>query len=213
MGFSAVLFDMDGVIADTEALHVDAFEQTLGNHGYELSSDEYERYFAGKSDVAGFKDYFGAIQEPIDLSAIMTEKAQTYLGLATSRLEPYPGAIALIHELVAKKIKLGMVSGSLSGEVALTLKRFGLVDYFSVIISADSITNSKPDPEGYIAGLHGLSVMANDCIIIEDSPSGLKAAIAAGVRCVCVTHTHEAIYLPGATLILDQFTPGCLDTL
>jgi beta-phosphoglucomutase len=213
MSYRAVLFDMDGVIVDSEPLHVAAFQVTLKNYGHSLSHDQYKEHFAGRTDEAGFKQYFDFIGETVGLPVIMDEKAKAYLELAADELEPYPGVIEFIHDLAKRDIRLALVTGSLKLEAEITLKAFNLTNYFSAVIAAEDIENSKPNPEGYLKGAKTLGISPADCIIIEDAPKGVRAAKAADIRCLAVINTHTREELADATYIVDQLKPGCLDTL
>jgi HAD superfamily hydrolase (TIGR01509 family) len=213
MSYKAILFDMDGVIVDSEPLHVAAFQATLKRYGHDLNEDQYKQHFAGKTDEAGFKQYFDFINETVHLPVIMDEKAKAYLELAADQLVPYPGVIELIHELAARKVPLVLVTGSLRAEAEITLKTFKVAECFTAVVAAEDISQSKPNPEGYLKGAKALNVDPADCVVIEDAPSGVKAAKAAGMRCLAVTSTHSAEELQEATEIIIQLRPGCLDSL
>jgi len=213
MNYKAVLFDMDGVIVDSEPLHVAAFQATLKRYGHDLSEDQYKKHFAGKTDEAGFKHYFDFINETVELSAIMDEKARAYLELAADQLVSYPGVIEFINELAMQKVPLALVTGSLRAEAEITLKTFNIDRYFSVVIAAEDISHSKPSPEGYLKASTALGVEPSDCVVIEDAPSGVKAALAAGMRCLAVTTTHTSDELSQASVLIDQLRPGCLALL
>lgn len=213
MSYEAVLFDMDGVIVNSEPLHVAAFQATLKRYGHDLSDEQYKQHFAGRTDEAGFRQYFDFIGETVELPVIMDEKAKVYLDLAADQLVPYPGVIEFIRELAAQKVPLALVTGSLRAEAEVTLKAFGITNLFEAIVAAEDISQSKPNPEGYLKGAKALGIPPADCIVIEDAPSGVKAASAAGMRCLAVTTTHSKEELKGATLIIDQLRPGCLDSL
>ncbi len=203
MKYEAVLFDMDGVILDSEPLHAAAFQATLGRHGHELSQEDYKEHFAGKTDEAGFEAYFKCINEAIDLPMIMDEKTKKYLELASDQLVPYPGVVQLIRDL-ANHVPLALVTGSLRMEADVALKAFGITDRFKVIVAAGDISQSKPNPEGYIKAMAELKASPDQCVIVEDSPSGIQAARAAGVDSIAVTNTHAAEELRDATYVVDQ---------
>jgi HAD superfamily hydrolase (TIGR01509 family) len=213
MSYRAVLFDMDGVIVDSEPLHVATFQAVLKRYGHDLTDDHYKQHFAGKTDEAGFKQYFDFIGETVNLPVIMDEKARAYLELAADQLLPYPGVIELIQDLAARDIPMALVTGSLRAEAEVTLRAFDITDLFSVVIAAEDITESKPNPEGYLKSAKALGVEPADCIIVEDAPSGVKAARAAGIRCIAVTNTHTPEELEGATVMVDQLRPGCMGSL
>lgn len=213
MSYQAVLFDMDGVIVDSEPLHVAAFQATLKRYGHDLTDQQYKQHFAGKTDEAGFRQYFQFINEEIELPVIMDEKAATYLQLAADQLVPYPGVIELIHALAAQNTPLALVTGSLRAEAEITLRTFNIAAFFSQVIAAEDITQSKPSPEGYLKAAKALGVDPASCIVIEDAPSGVAAAKAAGMRCVAVTTTHTKQELSAATRVIDQLRAGCIDGL
>lgn len=213
MSYQAVLFDMDGVIVDSEPLHVAAFQTTLTSYGFNLSPDQYKEHFAGRTDEAGFKRYFDFIGETVELPVIMDKKAKAYLALAADELKPYPGVIECIQDLVKRNIQLALVTGSLQLEAEITLKAFDLTDHFSAIIAAEDVEYGKPDPEGYLKGAQALGMAPADCIVIEDSPKGVQAAKAAGIRCLAVTNTHTNEELADATHIVDQLKPNYLRAL
>ena len=204
---------MDGVIVDSEPLHVAAFQATLKRYGHTLSEDQYKQHFAGKTDETGFRHYFEFINETVDLPVIMDDKARAYLELAADQLVPYPGVIELIHELSQQHVPMGLVTGSLRAEAEATLRAFAITPCFATIIAAEDISESKPSPEGYTKAAAELAVHPADCIVIEDAPSGVRAATAAGMRCLAVTTTHTVAELKGATIIVDQLRAGCLDSL
>lgn len=204
---------MDGVIVNSEPLHVAAFQTTLKRYGHELTEEQYKQHFAGKTDEAGFKQYFDFINETVHLSIIMDEKAKAYLELASDRLVPYPGVIELIRELAARRVPLALITGSLRAEAEITLKNFNIAGCFIAVIASEDISQSKPSPEGYLKGAKALKLDPADCIVIEDAPSGVKAARAAGMRCLAVTRTHSIEELQEATEIISQLGPGCLDSL
>jgi len=205
MKYKAVLFDMDGVILDSEPLHVAAFQATLGRFGHELDMNGYEAHFAGKTDEAGFKQYFDFINEKADIPAIMSKKAKKYIELAKDQLIPYAGIVQLIKEL-SEHVPLALVTGSLRSEVDVALKACGIEGQFSAIVTADDITKSKPDPEGYLKASALLGIYPKDCVVVEDSPSGINAAIAATIDCIAVTNTHSKEELKAATMVVDELS-------
>lgn len=203
MKYEAALFDMDGVILDSEPLHVVAFQATLKNHGYLLSEQDYKEHFAGKTDQAGFESYFNFVNKDLDIPIIMDEKAKKYLELAGDQLVPYPGIVPLIRNL-AESMPLALVTGSLRSEAEVALKAFEIIDCFKIIVAAEDILQSKPNPEGYNQAAAALAISAENCVVVEDSPNGVKAARAAGADCIAVTNTHAPAELEDATKVVSQ---------
>lgn len=203
MKYKAVLFDMDGVILDSEPLHEAAFREILQNYGHTLTEDDYKNHFAGKTDEDAFKQYFKIINESVNLPQILSEKANAYIELARNQLQPYTGVVAIIRD-IAKKLPLALVTGSLRYEVEVALGSLGIADCFSIIVAAEDVSQGKPNPEGYLKAAKLLNIPIKECIVVEDSPSGIKAAIVAGAYCVAVTNTHTADELKNASKIVDQ---------
>jgi beta-phosphoglucomutase len=213
MKYKAVLFDMDGVIVDSEQLHFATFKAALEPHGYDLTDEHYKQHFMGKTDKLGLQLYFDFMQETAHHGPILTKKARSFLELAADQLISYPGVLEFIRDLAKCKVPMALVTGSLRAEAEIVLKTFGITDLFSVVIPAEDVVNGKPDPEGYLKGAKALGVKPADCVVIEDAASGVKAAKAAGIRCVAVTSTHTAEELAEATYIVEGLLPGSLELL
>lgn len=212
MNYQAVLFDLDGVIVNSEPIHLIAFKTTLARHGYTLMNDDYNRYFAGKSDQAGFEQYFAATKQPVNMPAIMAEKAKVYEELSNNKLVAYPGIVSLIQEL-ANSVPLALVTGSLRAEAELALKTLGIARQFTAIVAADDVSRSKPDPEGYRKAAELLNVSPRGCIVVEDAPHGVAAAKAAGMRSIAITNTYASSELREATKIVSRLTLADFENL
>jgi beta-phosphoglucomutase len=124
----------------------------------------------------------------------------------------YPGVIDFIRSLAARQVSLALVTGSLHLEADLTLKTFKIHDLFGAVIAAEDITESKPSPQGYLKAAAALGVEPAMCVVIEDAPSGVQAAVAAGTRCLAVTTTHSAKELGQAMQVVGELSLGCLDS-
>ena len=194
---------MDGVILDSEPVHFAAFQSTLKNYGYELSHAEYLAHFAGRTDREGFTSFFESINESIDIQSIMSQKMETYLKLAKHQLVAYPGIVLLIKQLAAT-VPLALVTGSLRAEATVALETLGISDCFQVMVCAEDVTNGKPDPEGYRKAQRLVGIPADHCVVVEDSPSGVRAAKEARIDCIAVTNTHGAEELQDATVITNE---------
>ena len=201
--FKAVLFDMDGVIADNEPLHAKAFQAVLEAKGHKLADDDYTRYFAGKTDRLGFEDFQSAIKQELDIPTLLDEKAEQYAGIAAHESRIFPGVKDSVEYLANKGLKTALVTGSFKNEAEHVLSQSETRRYFATIVSAEDVTQSKPDPEGYLQAASLLGCEPAMCLVIEDAPSGVRAAISAGMQCLAVTTTHSESELmsAGATYI------------
>lgn len=214
MKYTAICFDLDGVIIDSEPLHEVAFRKTLSHYSLPLPSSDYMQYFAGKSDYQGFADYLSSLRIELPLQELLILKQQNYIALAPNELTYYEGMPLLIQSL-ASAATLALVTGSSREETNLALQKHHLHTYFTAIVTADDITNSKPSPEGYLLAAKRLgdSIAPNNCIAVEDSPSGVQAAKQAGMYCVAITTTHSADELQAADTVVDKLTVDSLSPL
>jgi beta-phosphoglucomutase len=196
---TTVIFDFDGVLADTERLHLRAFQQ--------LGYDDEGLVAAFDKD-----EHLGLPQAVLD--ALVAEKGEVFAGYLEAGDVLFPGAIACVENL-AKHFTLGIASGALKTEITNILGAANLLAYFPVIVSAEDVDECKPAPEPYLTAARRLGVRPGVCVAIEDSPPGLQAARTAGMKTVGVT-TTAARHLLSADLVidrLDQFTPELVVSL
>jgi beta-phosphoglucomutase len=223
----AIIFDFDGVLADTERLHFRAARVALRASGIELSERDYFTRYLGFDDVGMFR----AISD--DRRLELSDRAVMSLAAAKSRewesLVPggsvlFPGAADCIRRL-AERVPLAIASGALRHEIDLILSGAGLDSCFAAIVSASDDVPGKPAPDCYLRALERLQeaagnlpegIRASRTVAVEDSRWGLESARAAGLRTVAITHTYPAAELTGADLVvesLSDITIGSLESL
>lgn len=189
----AVIFDFDGVIADTEPLHCTALQSVLAAEGIHFSREDYFAKYMGLTDRAVLKRLCADLQRPLDeeqAEQLLRTKDQRYLATIAGGIEPLPG----VREFVIKAVErwpLAICSGALRVEITTILGAIGLLGCFKFIVSSDDIAASKPDPAGFLRTLSFLrrvlpDLAAKQCLVIEDSVHGVKAAKAAGMRVLAV---------------------------
>lgn len=205
MKYEAVLFDMDGVIVDTEWLHEVAFRETLATHGYELTPDEYKAFFVGKTDRDGLEQYLDSLKRVHDNQAIIDQKSAIYLSVASEQIRPYRGVASLIRQL-AEIVPVGLVTGSMRHEAEIAMNTLGILEFFGVTITIEDVKRGKPDPEGYLKAAQLLRIPIQNCVVVEDSVSGVKAAKSAGAPCIAVTNTHTVDELHLADEIVAELS-------
>jgi beta-phosphoglucomutase len=214
----AVVFDFDGVLANSEPLHLRAYQIVLAGIGIELGRDEYYAKLLGFDDVGAF----GAIGASRglrwtggEIADLVERKTHVFDGLLGSASTLYPGAVDCVERLAAR-YPLGIASGALRHEIETMLAGSGLTRHFQFIVASGDTPRSKPAPDPYrrAAELHGRP--AASCVAIEDSRWGIEAAQAAGMRCVGITQTYPRHELTTADAIvdsLDEFTADLIDEL
>ena len=202
----ALIFDMDGVIVDSEPLHLLATQGALAMIGRNLSEEEYYRRYVALTDRELFEILLG--REDPQVEHLVIEKQRLYRELAASGVKPYRATVAFI-ERAQEVLPLAVATGATREEAEEALKRLGIRDAFRIVVSAEDYERGKPDPAPYLLAAHLLGVPPSRCVVIEDSKEGVKAAKAAGMLCIALTHTHATAELAYADLVLDSL--GGLD--
>jgi HAD superfamily hydrolase (TIGR01509 family) len=191
----AIVFDFDGVIADTERLHLTSMQQALASMGWSMSAGEYYDTYLGYTDrdlLLQFAGRNGRALGADELDLLLAAKAAAYDAAMTAADVLFDEAEATIRAL-AGAFRHGIASGARRSEIQAILDtRAGLSQVFETIVSADDDVAGKPSPEPYLEAVRRLGVNASAAVAVEDSPWGLAAAKAAGLRTIAVTSSYGA---------------------
>lgn len=171
----AVLFDMDGVLADSEHLHLQTEKQTFHQVGYKFLKKECKEY-AGQTIEHMFRDIIKKHHLPTTFEKIMPDHEKRLAALFRAKLKPVPDVIDLVKWLHKNNYPLAVCSSSPRKIVLLVLDIFKIRKYFQTIVTADEITHTKPHPEIFLKGARGLKTKPENCLVIEDAHAGITAA-------------------------------------
>jgi HAD superfamily hydrolase (TIGR01509 family) len=206
----AIVFDFDGVIANSEPLHLRAFQRALADHGVALSAADYYSRYLGYDDIGVFttvaRDRGVALTE--GQVHLLVEKKGEYLQQSLEAGDVlFPGAAGFIRQ-AASVVPIAIASGAQRHEIEEILDATGLRDLFMVIVAAGDTAQGKPSPEPYARAFELLErassgLLRDRCVAIEDSRWGIESARAAGLRCVGVTTSYAASELPGAEIVAN----------
>lgn len=211
---SAVIFDFDGVIVDTEPLHYRAFQKILEPKKLGYSWDDYVNIYMGFDDRDAFREAFK--QKNVHLSEsvleqLVAEKASVFQEVITGGVTAYPGVTALITTLHQQDIPLAICSGALRSDILPIISQLGIAHCFACIITADDVPHSKPDPTSYriaaqqLIELFPQKLSKKDKIIaIEDTPAGISSATGAGLKVIAVSNSYPAEQLRQADRIVTS---------
>jgi beta-phosphoglucomutase len=209
---SAIVFDFDGVLADSEPLHLRAYQEVLSSMSATLPREEYYARYLGCDDEGVFRalsDDRGWGLTPPQIATLIVEKTAALEEIVAGADVLYPGAVACVERLAAAW-PLGIASGALRQEIEAILRRRNLERQFRFIVAAGDTPASKPAPDPYRRAAELLGVGTASCLAIEDSRWGIESAKAAGLWCVAITHTYPIAELMAADAIvgsLDDITP------
>lgn len=183
---TTALFDFDGVVADTEPLYDIFWEKTAEK--YHLGIPRFAAKIKGTTLSSIFATYFADCPE--------TERAKIALAISEYELNmdfpEIPGSVRFIRQLKKKGVRIGVVTSSSSAKMRIALKKMQLDTVFDTVVTADEITKGKPDPMGYLLAAEKLNAAPSECIVFEDSFSGIQAGNAAGARVIGLATTNPA---------------------
>jgi beta-phosphoglucomutase family hydrolase len=198
----AVIWDMDGVIADTAPYHLQAWQEVFRRRGVRYTEDDFKRNF-GKRNDSIIRSVLGSRVPLAEMEAIAAEKEELFRRWAASRIRPLPGAIELMQALREHGFAQAMGSSAPLENIELVTRRLGIAGFFRVIVSGREVTEGKPSPQVFLRAAERLGARPEDCVVIEDAVAGVSAAKRAGMSCIAVTSTNSRDKLSGADLIVD----------
>lgn len=209
----ALIFDFDGVLADTEELHCAAFQAAAASVSITLVRDDYFQRYLGLPDrdcLAALCAQAGRCMTAAQLEELFVRKRAAFARLSQDA-QLYPGVAETLQRLHAD-FTLAIASGAFRDEIEPILERAGVRRLFAALVGADDVRSGKPSPEPFLRALemirhlNGSTLAAEECMVIEDSPNGVQAARAAGMRCVAVTTHHDRAALAAADTIIEHVT-------
>ncbi len=203
-GPTATLLDFDGVLVDSEPVHLAAFNDVLSRHAIAISEADYAKHYLSLDDAGVFRAVLsrgGRTLREDEVRALVAAKAPRFMDRFEGAFRAFPGAIELIARRAARG-PIGIVSGALEREIEFALAKMGARSSIAFIVSAEKAPASKPDPASFLLGVGELRRMGHegDTVAVEDSIGGVTAAKRAGLRCVAVAHSYsrEALLAAGA---------------
>jgi beta-phosphoglucomutase len=202
----AVIFDMDGVIVDSHPVHKNAWRRFLDSMGKEVTEDDLAFILDGRKKEDILHHFLGELSQE-EIHRLGHEKEMLFREEARAELRPVQGIEQLLDGLSRARIKLGVASSGSGSRVHFVLKRLRLLEYFAAIVAGDDVSAGKPDPAIFQLTSKKLDVVPEEILVFEDSVSGVRAAKAAGMRCVGLAESGRAASLleAGADHIIDHF--------
>jgi|SRR5581483_4084546 len=210
----AIIFDCDGVIADSEPLHLAAMQRALAEEGITLTEEAYFREYLALDDRGCFTKAFhdhGRELTADYLRELIARKAVQLEPVMRAHLRIFPGVADFIRS-AAQRYPLAVASGALRHEIELILEHAGVRDCFAAVVSAEDVTRGKPDPESFrkahatLSARQARDIAAAECLVIEDSLHGVEAGKRAGMMVLAVTNSYPREKLLAADLVIDSFT-------
>ncbi len=208
----AVIWDMDGIIADTAQYHLKGWQIVFGKRGVNYTEEDYRRN-TGKRNDGIIKSVLGEKIAQNEIITIAREKDETFRQLISQNIRPFPGVLKLITSLKEHKFKIAIASSAPMENIQLITQSLKIHNCFDAIVSGWETTKGKPDPQIFLLAAQKLGVKAKDCIVIEDAVVGVAASKRAKICCIAVTNTNPEESLREADLIIDTLEEITIDDL
>jgi beta-phosphoglucomutase family hydrolase len=207
-----ILWDMDGVIADSYSFHFAAWQETFAKRGIKFTREDFTKLFGARNDFI-IGSIMGRELSEGDVKIMVREKEENFRRKATGSIKPFPGAVRLLNAMKKGNFKLGLASSAPKENIDLVLSELNLEGIFDCIVFGQEVSESKPAPQIYLLAAKKLEATPNDCLVIEDSHLGVKAAKAAGMKCLAIANTHPRQKLGEADKVFDSLENVDLITL
>jgi len=199
----AVLWDLDGVIADTGIYHCRAWQEVFSQMGISFTEEHFAEHFGQRNDTI-IRDTVNETISQEALDAIADKKEITYRRLVADNICALPGAIELLSSLQEHGIKSAIASSAPPDNVRIILKGLGIENYFDAIACGREVTEGKPSPQIFLLAAEKLKAEPAGCVVIEDAVAGVTGAKRAGMKCVAVANSHPGEKLQEADLIVTS---------
>ena len=206
----AVIFDFDGVLVNSEPLHFRAMREALLGEGFAIEEEEYWRHLLAHDDRGAIRialERHGVAYDGARIDAVTRRKADAFEALLAD-IPFFPGVKDLVRAL-QREVPLAIASGARRVEIEAILQAGGLRDAFTAVVGIDDVSRSKPNPEPYLTAMGRLAARApglqpDQCLVIEDSTTGIAAGLAAGMKVLAVTNSYPAAKLAAAHRVVDS---------
>jgi beta-phosphoglucomutase family hydrolase len=203
---AAVIFDMDGTLVDNNPFHVKAWQAFYQKRGRELSLDEYKQNINGRVAKDIFPYIFQRQIEPEEIALLSDEKESLYRELYKPHIKPIDGLVPFLEVLKDAGLPMAIATSGLPVNIDFLFEHLVIKKYFQSIIDASQITKGKPNPEIFLKAAQSIHTDPLNCVVFEDSVSGIAAAKAAGMKVVALTTMQERGAIQQADLIIDDYT-------
>ena len=202
----AAIFDKDGVIVNSTRLHFEKWKRTFSKYNKILSQSFMLKNMAGRSARENIKLHLDPLISSEDLSKVLEEQLKFMFEMFHKYVILVPGILNFLKNLKKNRIPAALATSSRKETMRLTLDKFNLHPYFQSVISADEVLNAKPHPEIYLAASKKLKIKPQDCVVFEDSYSGVEAAKKARMKVILVMTSHSQKEIPDVDMAIKDFT-------
>lgn len=200
-----IIFDMDGVLADTTRGHMLAWQEYLSRYQRKLTDAEFKSFYGSSNDEINKTLFPDKVFSAAEIKSLSDEKEELFRESSKGRIGTYPGFFELLDLCDKQGITMVVGSSAVRKNVDFVLAELGITHRFAATVSSDDVENAKPAPDIFLKTLSLTGIDPENALVIEDSIIGVNAAVSAGIRVAALTTTHEAEELGAANMIVKDF--------
>ncbi|AFL82890.1 haloacid dehalogenase superfamily protein, subfamily IA, variant 3 with third motif having DD or ED [Belliella baltica DSM 15883] len=201
----AIIFDMDGVICHTNPFHSQAFKSFFAKRNMYPTESEFADHMYGKSNSYIMSHFFGREIVGEELLQLEDEKESLFREIYAKQVNPIGGFMEFLNQLKSNKLLTGVATSAPLANLELIAGKLSLLDKMESVLASEHVSKHKPDPEVYLKSAENLGVLPENCIVFEDSFSGVSAALNAGMKVVGVLSSHTKEELPPCDLYIENY--------
>lgn len=202
----AAIFDLDGTLVDNNDVHYDAWKKYLKDNGKDISDEDFKENISGRTNQDAVEHIYDKKMSKEEASKYYMEKEQIYRDMYKDDIAPIGGLENFLKELDDHGIAMAIATSGIPVNIEFMFEHVPIRKYFKKIINADDISNGKPDPEIFLKAAQELDIDPENCVVFEDSISGVKAGKAAGMKVVALTTTHSKDELNEADIVIGDYS-------
>ena len=204
--FKAAIFDMDGVIVDNDIYHIQAWCEFCKKKGIPFDESTFRTKFFGKNTRDTFHGLLDHQLTEDQINALGEEKEKIYRDIYQDHIAPVNGLIPFLTDLKASGIKTAVATSAPTRNLDFILDNLNIRHFFNILVDATGIAKGKPDPEIFLKAARLLGVSPADCVVFEDSISGISSGMNAGMSVIALATTHKVRELPVTPIVINNFS-------
>ena len=201
----AVIFDMDGVLVDNNPVHVEAWKVYADRLGFELTEKKIRNDLYGRTNADAFRRLYRDDLTEAEYKLLSQEKEALYREMYLPTIKEVPGLQLFLDAMKSYNVQMAIATSAIPENVDFVTKQLNIASYFNVVVNETHVTKGKPDPQVYTLTAKKLGYDPANCVVIEDSMSGVLSGLAAGCKVIGLTTTHDRDELSNTHLIIDDF--------
>jgi beta-phosphoglucomutase len=203
----AAIFDMDGTLVDNNPYHFKAWKELFDQYNrVEVTPDLFNEKISGVPGMVIMRNFFGADYDEQQMKAMFEEKTVRYREIYQPNIAPINGLERLLQELKNAGVKLAVASSATTSNIDFILNNLSIKSMFDTIVDGPRISKAKPNPQIFLKAADDLGITPDNCVVFEDSLSGIKAANAAGMKVVGITTSHTPAELHPVDMVINDYT-------